>query len=340
MTLGLVSCEQLLRQAASSGQAASLDTGLGVASIALSLALAAGAWDRAAAVGLLLLALHRVPSDPGAWNLSAACLAWLLIVHVLAPSAPYGSWAAHGRADPGGGWRMPSHLYLASWLVLAAGHIGNAVGYLASESLGDGGRFVSFVELALASLIVFRRLRPWVWSGLLVLQTALLVELGCGCASAGLLLIQMWTFDPAWLPPRADEGKDVLFYDGACGLCHRFVRLVLAEDAGGGATLGFAPLQGSTFASTFSQEERASLPDSLVVRTADGRTLVRSRAVRRVLDRMGGLWRLAAMAGAVIPTGLADTLYDGVARIRSRLFTRPHEACPLVAAELRARFLP
>jgi predicted DCC family thiol-disulfide oxidoreductase YuxK len=311
-----------------------------VVGIALSLALIVGARDRAAAVGLLLVALHRGVSDPGSWDLSAACLAWLLTVHVVAPSAPYGSWTARGREDPAGGWRMPGNLYLASWLVLAAGHVGTAMGSLASGFVGAGGQLVSVVELALASLVLFRRLRPWIWSGLLVLQLGLLAEFGCGCASAGLLLIQLWTFDPAWLPPRADEGKDVLFYDGTCGLCHRFVRLVLAEDAGGGSTLGFAPLQGATFSSTFSQHERASLPDTLVVRTADGQTLVRSRAVRRVLDRMGGLWRLAARVTAALPTGLADASYDVVARVRSRLFTRPQAACPVVPPELRARFLP
>jgi predicted DCC family thiol-disulfide oxidoreductase YuxK len=235
---------------------------------------------------------------------------------------------------------MPGGVYLASWLVMVAGHVGSAVGNLAGGLSGTGGQFVSFVELALTALAVFPWLRPLVWSGLLVVQVASLVELGCDCASGGLLLVQLWTFDPAWLPPRAVEGKDVLFYDGTCGLCHRVVRLALAEDAGGGATLAFAPLQGATFASMVSSEERAALPDSLVVRTADGRTLVRSRAVRRVLDHLGGLWRLAAMAAALVPSALADAVYDVVARVRLKLFARPQEACPLVAAELRARFLP
>jgi predicted DCC family thiol-disulfide oxidoreductase YuxK len=86
--------------------------------------------------------------------------------------------------------------------------------------------------------------------------------------------------------------------------------------------------------------ERRTLPDSLVLRTADGRLLVRSAAVLECLRRAGGFARgLAAIAGLVRPE-LADRLYDFVARRRRRWFAAPPSACPTVRNVRRSRLLP
>jgi predicted DCC family thiol-disulfide oxidoreductase YuxK len=128
-----------------------------------------------------------------------------------------------------------------------------------------------------------------------------------------------------------------IFYDGHCGLCHRTVRFVLARDRTGEA-FRFAPLDSDAFRKAVPDSERARLPDSIVVQTADGRLLLRSSAVLHILRRLGGVWRLVALAGGCIPVGLRDLLYDGVARIRRRLFAPPPGACPLLPPHLRARF--
>ncbi|MBM3989194.1 MAG: DUF393 domain-containing protein, partial [Planctomycetes bacterium] len=72
-----------------------------------------------------------------------------------------------------------------------------------------------------------------------------------------------------------------VFYDGTCGLCQRSVRFVLSEDRST-EPLAFAPLGGECFAREFPDAEALGLPDSVLVRTADGRTLVRSRAARHI----------------------------------------------------------
>jgi predicted DCC family thiol-disulfide oxidoreductase YuxK len=88
------------------------------------------------------------------------------------------------------------------------------------------------------------------------------------------------------------------------------------------------------------EAERAGLPDSLVLRTAEGLLLVRSAAGLESLRRVGGPGMgLAAIAG-LVPTRLADRLYDAVARARSRLVEAPADACPAVPVALRGRFLP
>jgi predicted DCC family thiol-disulfide oxidoreductase YuxK len=140
-------------------------------------------------------------------------------------------------------------------------------------------------------------------------------------------------------PPRGDAPSgDVLFYDGGCGLCHLSVRLLLAVDREG--ALRFAPLGGETFRALVPEGEREALPDSLVLRTARGRLLLRSAAVVEGLRRTGGLGRVLAAAAGVVPAALADGLYDRVASARRRFFRVPDTACPVVPAARRERFLP
>jgi predicted DCC family thiol-disulfide oxidoreductase YuxK len=130
----------------------------------------------------------------------------------------------------------------------------------------------------------------------------------------------------------------ILFYDGGCGLCRRSVRLLVRLDRGG--RLRFAPLGGGTFERVVPPAARAALPDSLVLCTADGRLLVRSGAVLAALELAGGPWARLAVVARLAPRRLLDAAYDAVARARGRLFGREPQACPLVPAPLRDRFLP
>ena len=131
----------------------------------------------------------------------------------------------------------------------------------------------------------------------------------------------------------------MLFYDGHCGLCHRAVKFVLKHDKTGKA-FRFAPLQGETFSALVPASERAMLPDSVIVRTADGVLLVRSAAFIHILRRLGGGWRVPAAILAAVPRALRDAAYDFVARVRYRVFGRRDDVCPIVPVELRKRFDP
>lgn len=130
----------------------------------------------------------------------------------------------------------------------------------------------------------------------------------------------------------------VLFYDGACGLCHRAVRALLRIDRR--AHLRFAPLGGETFRALVPGAERDRLPDSLVLAIEGRAPLVRSAAIRQALLTVGGPWRALASLAAILPRPLADRLYDAVARSRRRLFAAPGDACPVPPGPDRARFLP
>lgn len=263
---------------------------LPLAALVLSLHFAAGWRDRVAAGGLALML----------FALGWPWLGGLLLGHCFLPAAPYGSLAARGRPDPGGGWRLPQSGLHVARIAAAAGWTYLGVCALADQLPMPGGDF--FVALGLLHLIAF---------------------------------------DPAWLRPApARDGTpaaEVVFYDGHCGLCHRFVRFVLAEDRGGMA-FRFAPLDGAALRRAVPEAERAALPDSVVVLGADGTLLVRSAAALHVARRLGGWWRVLAAPAALIPRSVRDLVYDGVAAVRHRLFRRPADACPLLPPSLRSRF--
>jgi predicted DCC family thiol-disulfide oxidoreductase YuxK len=132
---------------------------------------------------------------------------------------------------------------------------------------------------------------------------------------------------------------DTLFYDGDCGLCHRAVLFALRHDPEG-VRFRYAPIGSVTFTDTFSEAARRELPDSVIVRTADGRTLTRWAAVQRIAEQSGGVWGRMARVAGILPHWLLNWGYDGVARIRKHLFAKPAGSCPILPAELRGRFLP
>src|SRR4029450_7662230 len=102
-----------------------------------------------------------------------------------------------------------------------------------------------------------------------------------------LALLHVGTFDGAWIPRRSPGAAETLFYDGTCGLCHRPVALVLAEDAAGTA-FRFAPLDSDAFRAAVPEAERARLPDSLVLRTAGGGGATRAARALPPVQRRGG----------------------------------------------------
>ena len=82
------------------------------------------------------------------------------------------------------------------------------------------------------------------------------------------------------------------------------------------------------------------MPDSMAVRTVDGRLLLKSDAWLHILQRLGGMWKVVGAVMSIVPRALRDLAYDFVARIRFRIFGRREDVCPLVPPELRGRFLP
>lgn len=132
------------------------------------------------------------------------------------------------------------------------------------------------------------------------------------------------------------DGKTIIFFDGVCNLCNGAVNWLIDHDPQ--QHLLFAPLQGTTFASI---NENTAVPHDLstIVLWNKERLLTHSKAVLHILIELGGIWRLAARVGLIVPVFLRDALYGLVARNRYQWFGK-QEQCRLPTPELAARFLP
>lgn len=127
----------------------------------------------------------------------------------------------------------------------------------------------------------------------------------------------------------------IVFYDGDCGLCDRFVRWMLRKDRR--RHYRFAPLQGETARRMVRVEADHSGLWSVVL--VDGRgEHRRSDATLRAVAGLGGGWRAAGWL-LLIPAALRDRVYRLVARHRYRWFGRA-PACALPGPDERGRFLP
>ena len=335
----------------------------------IAIALAVGLRTRVAAIALWYLLASEFTRNPLISNPSLPYVGLMLIACALQAPAPYGSLAARGRPDPGGEWRERKEVWAVLWTLMAIGYSYSGWTKLESPSWRDGtallwlfenplARTTSItdfmaslpepfwkvmtwgslaLELAFALLAIFRRLRLLPWLGLFGMHLGILFVIDFADLTAAMILLHLATFDPAWLPPKSFSRPTWVFYDGECGLCHRMVRLILAEDQSG-ESFRFAPLQSPAFESRVDAKQRAELPDSVAVLTTDGELAVRTTAVIQILDGLGGFWRVAAFALRVPPRALVDLGYDAVASVRKKLFAKPEGACPMIPQKLGERF--
>jgi predicted DCC family thiol-disulfide oxidoreductase YuxK len=132
----------------------------------------------------------------------------------------------------------------------------------------------------------------------------------------------------------------LVLYDGVCGLCNRLVAFLLRHDRRD--QFRFAPLQ-SELAQTLLR--RYGLDpndfDTVVVladfRQSAERALNRSEAAIWAIARLGGMWRIFAIA-QLIPLSVRESLYRFIARRRYQIFEK-YDSCPIPRLEDRHKFL-
>ena len=338
-------------------------------SAAAAITFALGWQDRLAAVWMWLMLASLFGRNPLISNPSLPYVGFMLFAHVFVPTTTLGSLSAMRRRDAAGGWRLPEAVFLSAWVVLALSYSYSGYTKLLSPSWVSGDTIafvlqnplartwflrdfllwlppiflsvltwtVLYVELAFGPLALWPKARPWLWSGMLLIQFGFLFLLNFADLTIGMLLFHLLTFDPGWIRARPFQQSEVLYYDGKCVLCHGFIRFCLTEEHTG--TLRYSALQGAHFRAAVPETIRNGLPDSLVLRTEDGTLHLRSSAVIEVLVRMGGLWTSLAYLLRLVPRPLRDAGYNLVAATRYRLFGDTKDACPIVAPELRSRLI-
>lgn len=102
----------------------------------------------------------------------------------------------------------------------------------------------------------------------------------------------------------------LVLFDGHCGLCSRFVQMIVKRDAE--RVFQFIPLQ--------MYEGKLDDYNSVVLVEPSGETYVRSRAILRIFERLGYRWTVRLLS--LIPVFIADAAYRLMAKHRLLLFGR------------------
>jgi predicted DCC family thiol-disulfide oxidoreductase YuxK len=137
---------------------------------------------------------------------------------------------------------------------------------------------------------------------------------------------------------RAQPGTGeapIIFFDGVCGLCNRFIDFVISRDRA--AVFRFAPLQGETARERLPEADVRDI-NTMVLWEEQG-VFRKSTAAARILIRLGGIWRLLGFAVRLMPRPLRDFGYSLVARYRYAIFGKK-ETCRMPTPAERGRFLP
>ncbi|MFD2611040.1 thiol-disulfide oxidoreductase DCC family protein [Paenibacillus gansuensis] len=128
---------------------------------------------------------------------------------------------------------------------------------------------------------------------------------------------------------------DLLLIDGECMLCAHVTRFVIARDRED--RFRFAALQSQTGQRLLKEHgEEPGRMDSFVLVRGD-RMYMRSAAALRVLQGLGGAWRLAVFF-LVVPRFVRDAVYNMVARNRYRWFGT-QDVCLWRTPEIQRKFI-
>ena len=137
----------------------------------------------------------------------------------------------------------------------------------------------------------------------------------------------------------------MLLYDGTCGVCAKSVQWVLRHERSSRThrSLRFASLQGPLAQRVIAAHAELRGVDSVIwyepaTDTEAERILVRSSAVIAVGRYLGGVWRMLAAIGSVVPRPVRDGAYDFIARHRYSIAGMA-PACLVPSPEQRARFV-
>jgi len=214
-----------------------------VASVA-ALLFAAGYFDRLAAVVMWYVLACLFGRNPLILNPSLPFAGWLLLLHACSGGEAILPVGAEG-GERRGRTASPPPFFTAAWIVMAAGYSYSGWTKLVSPSWVDGTAIArvlenplarpSFVrdlvlalpspllqaatwgalalELLYAPLALAPRVRPWLWTTMLLMHLGLMVLIDFADLSFMMVILHLFTFDPAWWPrTRRVPSADAAFH--------------------------------------------------------------------------------------------------------------------------------
>ena len=307
--------------------------------------------------------------------ISNPSLPYIGLLLLLSAAIPLGEPLVMRRRQRSPDWFFPAFAFWGAWLLMAGGYTFSGLEKLInSPSWSDGTAlkhvlnlplarpgilrdlvlglpdtglqvmtwFALMMELLFLPLCLSSRTRCCAWTALVGMHLGIMTMLAFAELSVGMLLLHLFTFDPQWFSSaRKQKGPSLVLFDGVCGLCDRSVHFLLAEDRG--QTLLYAPLQGETAAAVRARQQALSADLSSIalvqhLGSKEELLYLKSEAVLRILDEIGGFWRPVSWL-RIVPRSIRDTGYDWIARNRYRWFGR-YDECIIPDPEVRARFRP
>lgn len=294
-------------------------------------------------------------------NPSLPYVGWLLLASsVIRSGEPLSIWPRQ-KND----WKMNPWIFTGAWLLLIVGYSFSGIHKAMAESWQNGYaikyvlelpttrdwwpkdvilqlpdvflRLMTWGTLALEiffiPLILFRKTRVPATLAMIGMHLGILTTVSIADLTFGMFMIHLFVVEPDWGIER--ETRKVIFFDGVCGLCDRFITFMV--DADRENVLKFATQQGNLFQTPEMKKlVTKEMGDSIFYLKGD-KIYSKSSAVLTAISDLGGVWKLVLIF-KLIPRFIRDHVYDLVAKNRYQLFGK-HETCRLPTVEERERFL-
>ena len=111
------------------------------------------------------------------------------------------------------------------------------------------------------------------------------------------------------------NNEHVIYFDGVCGLCNSFVKLLLKVDS----DLKFATLQGNSGQKLLTKINFNKSEFDTVIFKKNDQVYTKSSAVFEIFKTIGGLWKVFLIF-SVLPISITDTVYRYIALRRFKIF--------------------
>tara|TARA_B110000240_G_C13168351_1_gene312447 strand:+ start:116 stop:511 length:396 start_codon:yes stop_codon:yes gene_type:complete len=109
--------------------------------------------------------------------------------------------------------------------------------------------------------------------------------------------------------------KNIIYFDGICGLCNSFVKLLLKVDS----DLKFATLQGVSGQKLLNKMNFSNSDFDTVIFQKNDQIYTRSTAVFEIFKTIGGFWKILLIF-SFLPISITDQLYRYIALKRFKVF--------------------
>ena len=122
--------------------------------------------------------------------------------------------------------------------------------------------------------------------------------------------------------------KNVIYYDGECGLCHLAVRSILKVDSK--SKFYFSPLS--------NLDNNLKNIDSIILKKGN-KVFYEGQAIIMIFESIDNNWNYLAKVLKLIPINVLDTAYRWVSRNRAKVSLKKVSSCPIVPSSYQKRFI-